>query len=59
MVTIDNFTFIYIIMQEGGTPFLIAVAEGHRSIAFFLLDNGNDVFECQNVSIRFILQCID
>ena len=37
-------------MQRGYTPLLKAAVEGHEGVASFLLKNGSDIYEENNVS---------
>ena len=38
------------LMQRGYTPLLKAAVEGHEGVASFLLKNGSDIYEENNVS---------
>ena len=47
-------------VQWGNTPLLIAAAKGHAEVAHFLLDNGSNVHEQNDVSrLKRILSACD
>ena len=46
---------LFLNVQNGGTPFLIAAEMGHIEVAGFLLDNGSSILERSNVSDHQLL----